>query len=134
MARPVISPMPAVATSVGLPWDVAVDDPVRALAAARAVLGDTFVVDSGEDRYLFTFSPRGVADFYCLPEDRASKAVADWRMLRRKLPDEIFAGRRVLPHQLFGRDDVATYLSNVEGALDATVDELGAAARSTCSR
>ena len=120
-----ISPMPPVAVSVGLPWDVPVDDPVRALAGARMSLGDTFVVDSGEDRFLFTFSPSGVAGFYALPEDRASKGVADWRMLRRKLPEEVFVGRRTLPHALFGRDDVATYLGNVESALAATVDELG---------
>ncbi len=112
---------------MGLPWDVAVDDPVGALAEARRQLGDTFVVDSGDDRYLFTFSAVGVASFYGLPEERASKAVADWRMLRRKLPDEIFAGRRTLPHQLFGRDDVATYLANVEHALESTVEELGEA-------
>ena len=48
-------------------------------------------------------------------------------MLRRKLPDEVFAGRRVLPHQLFGREDVATYLGNVELAIDAAVEELGSA-------
>lgn len=125
MDSPAISPMPPVAATVGLPWDVAVDDPVAALAQARHGLGDTFVVDSGDDRYLFTFSPVGVASFYGLPEDRASKGIADWRMLRRKLPDEIFVGRRTLPHQLFGRDDVATYLTNVEDALDSTVDELG---------
>ena len=65
--------------------------------------------------------------FYALPEDRASKGVADWRMLRRKLPDEMFAGRRILPHQLFGREDVATYLHNVQLALDATFVELGRA-------
>ena len=64
--------------------------------------------------------------FYALPEDRASKGVADWRMLRRKLPDEMFDGRRTLPHQLFGREDVAAYLANVERALDDTVLELGA--------
>jgi cytochrome P450 len=46
-------------------------------------------------------------------------------MLRRKLPDEMFAGRRVLPHQLFGREDVATYLHNVQTALDDTFLELG---------
>ena len=125
MDRPVITPMPPVAEGVGLPWDVAVDDPVAALALARHELGDTFVVDSGDDRYLFTFSPAGVSAFYALPEERASKGVADWRMLRRKLPDEVFAGRRTLPHQLFGRDDVAAYLANVERALDAAVDELG---------
>jgi cytochrome P450 len=88
-------------------------------------VGDTFVVDSGDDRYLFTFSPVGVRAFYGLPEERASKGVADWRMLRRKLPDEIFAGRRTLPHQLFGRDNVAAYLENVTRAVEGTVDELG---------
>jgi cytochrome P450 len=122
---PTISPLPPVASRAGLPWDVAVTDPVAVLAEARDRLGDTFVVDSGDDRYLFTFSPVGVASFYGLPEERASKGVADWRMLRRKLPDEIFVGRRTLPHQLFGRDDVASYLTNVERALDTTVDELG---------
>jgi cytochrome P450 len=125
--RPAIVPMPPVATGVGLPWDVPVDDPISTLAEARRHLGDTFVVDSGADRYLFTFSPAGVVAFYALPEDRASKGVADWRMLRRKLPDEIFAGRRTLPHQLFGRDDVATYLENVDRALQDAVDELGLA-------
>ncbi len=93
MERPAISPMPPVAAAVGMPWDSEVDDPIAALAEARRHLGDTFVVDSGEDRYLFTFSPVGVAAFYGLAEERASKGVADWRMLRRKLPDEIFAGR-----------------------------------------
>ena len=120
-----IAPLPPLAVGVGLPWDVPVDDPVAAIAAARRELGDTFVVDSGDDRYLFTFSPEGVAAFYALPEERASKGVADWRMLRRKLPDEVFVGRRTLPHQLFGRDDVATYLDNVDRALEATVAELG---------
>ncbi len=47
-------------------------------------------------------------------------------MLRRKLPDEIFAGRRVLPASLFRRDDVASYLANLRWALNETVTELGA--------
>jgi cytochrome P450 len=117
--------MPAIATEVRLPWDAVVEDPVAALAQARSRHGDTFVVDSGEDRYLFLFSPAGVAAFYALPEEKASKGMADWRMLRRKLPDEVFVGRRVLPHQLFGREDVATYLRNVELAVAAATDELG---------
>jgi cytochrome P450 len=125
MGVPDIEPMPAIATEVRLPWDAAVEDPVATLARARTRLGDTFVVDSGDDRYLFLFSPFGVAALYALPEERASKGVADWRMLRRKLPDEIFVGRRVLPHQLFGREDVAAYLRNVERAVDAASDELG---------
>jgi cytochrome P450 len=125
MDTPAISPMPPVATSVGLPWDVSIDDPVAALSNVRLALGDSFVVDSGADRYLFVFSPRGVAEFYALPEERASKGVADWRMLRRKLPDEIFAGRRTLPHDLFGREEVVAHLANAERALDASIDELG---------
>ena len=125
MGRPGIEPMPPLAEGVGLPWDVAVADPVAALASARERYGDTFAVDSGEDRYLFTFSARGVASFYALPEDRASKGLADFRMLRRKLPAEIFTGRRILPAQLFRRGDVACYLANLSDALGATAEELG---------
>jgi cytochrome P450 len=115
--RPAITPMPPIAAGVELPWDGLVADPVVALAEARATYGDTFVVDSGSDRYLFTVDPIGVRSFYRLPESKASKGVADWRMLRRKMPDEIFAGRRVLPHDLFARDDVANYLANLQQAL-----------------
>jgi cytochrome P450 len=92
---------------------------------ARATFGDTFVVDSGTDRYLFTFSPTGVAELYRLPEERASKAVADWRMLRRKIPDVLFSGRRTFPHDLFGRSDSANYMANVRSALAQTIAELG---------
>ncbi|RDH76705.1 cytochrome [Mycolicibacterium moriokaense] len=122
------TPSPPVAEGVGLPWDVPVDPNVGAVAAiadARARYGDTFVVDSGDDHYLFTFSATGVESFYALPEELASKGVADYLMLRRKLPDEIFAGRRVLPTSLFRRDDVACYLANLHWALAETVTELG---------
>ena len=125
MERPMIVPMPSVAEGCALPWDAPLSDPVRVLADARRLLGDTFVVDSGEDRYLFTFAPVGVASFYALAEDKASKGVADWRMLRRKLPDQVFEGRRTLPHQLFGREDVSRLLANVDQALDDTIEELG---------
>jgi cytochrome P450 len=120
-----VVPMPPVADGVGLPWDRPVGDAVAAIAEARVRYGETFVIDSGRDRYLFTFSPQGVAAFYGLPEDQASKGVADWRMLRRKLPDEVFVGRRTFPHDLFGRSDAANYLANVHRALDATVAEMG---------
>ncbi|MGK2868423.1 MAG: cytochrome P450 [Mycobacterium sp.] len=113
------------AHGVGLPWDVAVEDGVAAIAAARARHGDTFVVDSGGEHYLFTFSPTGVESFYALPEDVASKGLADYLMLKRKLPEEIFAGRRTLPGSLFRRDDVSSYLSNLDRALHANDDELG---------
>jgi cytochrome P450 len=118
-------PTPPVAEGTGLPWDVTVGDAVAAIAEARARHGDTFAVHSGHDHYLFTFSPDGVESFYALPEETASKGLADYLMLRRKLPDEIFDGRRTLPGSLFRRDDVASYLVNLDQALDQTVAELG---------
>ena len=119
------TPPPPVADGTGLPWDVRVDDAVAAIAAARSQHGDEFIVNSGGENYLFTFSPAGVESFYALPEETASKGVADYLMLRRKLPDEIFVGRRVLPNSLFRRDDVASYLANLHWALNQTVAELG---------
>jgi cytochrome P450 len=124
-------PRPAIAApfaeGTGLPWDVPVGDAVAVIVAARARLGDTFAVESGPDHYLFTFSSAGVESFYALPEEKASKSIADYLMLRRKLPDEIFEGRRTLPSTLFRRDDVASYLTNLDRALDHTSAELGSA-------
>jgi len=122
----VIAPVPP-AADVALPWDGVVPDPVAALAAARAEHGDTFTDVSG--RYLFLFSPEGVRAFYALAEETASKGVADVRMLLRKVPEELFAGRRTLPHELFGRDDVGTYLANLDWALEVTAGELGSEGR-----
>jgi cytochrome P450 len=120
-------PDPPRAETTGLPWDVPVADAVAAIAEARARCGDTFVVESGGDHYLFTFSPTGVESFYALTEETASKGIADFFMLRRKLPDEIFGGRRTLPNTLFRRDDVAAYLTNLDRALEQTRAELGPA-------
>jgi cytochrome P450 len=120
-------PNPPCAEGTGLPWDVPVGDAVATIAAARARHGDTFVVQSGADHYLFTFSRAGVESFYALTEETASKGVADYLMLRRKLPDEIFVGRRTLPNTLFRRDDVASYLANLDRALEQTSAELGPA-------
>jgi cytochrome P450 len=122
--RPAIVPLPPVADAA-LPWDREVDDPVAALATARAACGDTFVVDGPEYPTLFLFSPVGVRSFYALPEAVASKGVADWMMLRRKLPDELFDGRRTMPHELFGRDDVRKYLAQLDAAIDVAFEEMG---------
>src|SRR6201988_4961572 len=97
------------------------------IAAAPARYGDTFVVESGHELYLFTFSCAGVESFYALTEETASKAVADYLMLRRKLPDDIFVARRTLPSTLFRRDDVVSYLANLDRALQQTTTELGPA-------
>jgi cytochrome P450 len=120
-----ISPPPPRA-ALSLPWDDPDQtNPVAALAAARAALGDTFEVESGRDRYLFLFSPAGLRAFYALPENDASKGLADYRMLVRKLPRELFAGVRTLAHDLFGAQDVETYLGHLDHALDLEIAELG---------
>jgi cytochrome P450 len=116
--------MPPIA-EVALPWDRPGMDVVAELGEARRRLGDQFVVDSGDDRYLFVLSPKGVAAFYSLDEAVASKGVADWRMLRRKLPPEVFAGRRTVPHELFARTDVEHYLRQLSWALELAIGELG---------
>ncbi len=125
-----VRPRPPLAVGHGLPWHVPVADAVADIAAARARHGDTFTVEHGRERYLFTFSPTGVESFYALREDVASKGVADYLMLRRKLPDVLFEGRRTLPGTLFGRDDVAGYLSHLDRALDDALVELGPAGTS----
>ncbi len=118
-------PMPPVATTA-LPWDAEVPDPVAALRHARDSCGDTFAVVSGATTYLFLFSPEGVRSFYALPEEHASKGVADWLLLSRKLPEELFDGRRTMPHVLFDRDHVQSYLHQLDWAVDAQYAELGA--------
>lgn len=119
-----ITPAPPVA-DVALPWDRELADPVAALADARARFGDTFVVEGPRYSTLFLFSPEGVRSFYALPEAEASKGVADWMMLTRKLPDELFTGRRTYPGELFGREDVAAYLAQLRAAIDVAFEELG---------
>jgi cytochrome P450 len=122
-----ISPAPPRAT-LTLPWDdAAADDPVAALARARDELGDTFSVVSGRDEYLFVFSADALRAFYALPERDASKGIADYRMLVRKLPEELFAGVRTMAHDLFGAQDVETYLGHLDHALDFEVGDLGGA-------
>jgi len=117
--------MPPVA-AMAMPWDADVPDPTTALAAARSEHGDTFAIVSGKTTYLFVFSPEGVRSFYALPEERASKGVADWLLLSRKLPSELFEGRRTLPHELFDRERVVSYLAQLDWAIDEQCAEMGA--------
>ncbi len=119
-----ISPPPPLGRAA-MPWDVSVADPVAAIGADREALGDTFAIDSGEQSYLFVFSPQGVQSFYAVTERDASKAIADWRMLRRKVPDELFQGRRTLPGELFNRKATTEYLDNARAAMQDQCRELG---------
>ncbi len=119
-----ITPSPPVA-DVALPWDESSADPVAALAEARERVGDTFVVEGPRYPTLFVLSPDGVRSFYALPEAEASKGVADWMMLTRKLPDELFFDRRTNIADLFGREDVAAYLAQLDAAVAVAFEELG---------
>lgn len=116
--------MPPVAP-LAMPWDGNVANPIAAFAAVRADLGDTFAIEAPDTTYLFLFSPAGVREFYAVPEAVASKGIADWQMLRRKLPDELFLDRRTFPHDLFARDDVTAYLATVRDVLASTRVGLG---------
>ncbi len=111
--------------AIALPWDAAVDDPIGLIASARAEHGDTFVVQSDAGQWWFVFGPVGVRSFYALEEQAASKGVADWQMLRRKLPDEIFVGRRTLPHDLWSRHATQGYLRSLDEAIDVAFAEMG---------
>ena len=122
---PAVVPEPPHA-AITFPWDDAgAPDPVEALAAARRAHGDTFLVDSGTDRYLFVFAPAALTSFYALEERVASKGLADYRMLLRKLPDELFLERRTFAHDLFGAQEVEGYLDHLDVAIARQVAELG---------
>ncbi|MEM7140302.1 MAG: cytochrome [Actinomycetota bacterium] len=111
--------------SARLPWDEPVDDPVGAIAADRAALGDTFAVESGDMTYLFVFSPDGVRAFYDIAEDVASKGIADMRMLSRKVPVDLFFDRRTIPHDMFTRSLAEAYVANVDAARVHEIGVLG---------
>lgn len=100
-------------------------DPVAFLARCRERLGDTFRVRFFGHEVLFVFSPEGVRSLWAAPEAELSKGFADYEMIRAKVPDELFAGRRTRPHDLFSRDDVAEYRKNVEAAVAAELEGLG---------
>ena len=100
---PAIEPHPPRAPG-HLPWAGSgislLRDPTGFFASARERVGDTFAVDAFGYRLLCVFSPEGVKNLWALPEERASKGAADFALLRHKVPTELFAGRRTMPHDL----------------------------------
>ncbi|MGZ4755560.1 MAG: cytochrome P450 [Acidimicrobiia bacterium] len=125
MLQPFVDPAPPEA-DITFPWDDPdAADPVLALVRSREEHGDTFQVRSGRDRFLFVFSPRALSELYALPENVASKGLADYRMLLRKLPKELFADRRTFAHDLFGAQEVEGYLGHLDTAIDRQIEELG---------
>ncbi len=127
-ARPSVEPMPPRVGGL-VPWLGAgralTQDPTAFFVRCREQHGDTFVVDAFGYRLFCVFSPMGVHALWRLPEEQASKALADLTLLSHKVPIELFEGRRTLPHDLFARDDVETYLENLRNAVAFELDDLG---------
>ncbi|MEM7136437.1 MAG: SCP2 sterol-binding domain-containing protein [Myxococcota bacterium] len=127
-APPAIAPMPAHVRGK-IPWIGAGHtlsrNPTAFFQHCRERHGDTFVVDAFGYRLFCLFSPAGVRTLWRLPEEDASKALADLTLLSHKVPIELFEGRRTLPHDLFGRDDVEVYLDHLRGSVDAELAALG---------
>jgi cytochrome P450 len=125
---PAVAPMPPRARG-GLPWVGAgvrlLRDPTAFFRDTRAALGDTFVVDAFGHRLFCVFSAAGVRALYALAEDVASKGFADYLLLRHKVPDELFVGRRTFPHDLFGNQETEGYLDSIEEAVRLQLAELG---------
>ena len=127
---PAVEPMPPHATGP-IPWLGAglglLRDPTAHLTALRARHGDTFVLDGLGYRLFFVFSPAGVRALYAAPEHEASFGLATFELvLKRKIPFELAAGRRNLPHDLFKNPDVETYLGHLERAVAFEIEALGA--------
>ena len=103
-------------------------NPTEFMRGARAALGDTFIIDAFGYRLFCVFSAAAVRQLYALPEGQASFGLATYELvLKHKVPPELLAGRRNFPHTLFGRQEVEDYLDNLEAAVQAHIDELGAA-------
>ena len=127
-SRPAVDTMPPRAGQA-VPWLGAgralTHDPTAFFTRCRERFGDTFVVDAFGYRLFCVFSPSGVRNLWRLPEEQASKALADLTLLSHKVPTELFEGRRTLPHDLFARDDIEAYLENLRTAVEFELDDLG---------
>jgi cytochrome P450 len=100
-------------------------DPTAFFRRARARHGDTFVADAFGYRMVCVFSAEGVRSLYALEEKDASFGLATYRLIRFKMPEELLMGRRVTPHQLFGRQLTETYLTALDDAMTLELAALG---------
>jgi cytochrome P450 len=123
---PAVDPLPP-RVAATLPWVGAgfalLRHPTAFFARARTRHGDTFLVDAFGRRLFCVFSAAGVRRLYELPEADASKGLADFALLRLKIPDELVIGRRMRPHDLFGGEEVESYLDAVRAAVALEVAE-----------
>jgi cytochrome P450 len=130
---PAVEPLPPRAPG-RVPWvrsgAALLRDPTAFFARSRERHGDTFLVDAFGYRLFCVFSPAGVRALYALPEREASFGLATYELvMRHKLPLELVAGRRARPHDLFGSQEVESYLGHLEEAVARQIGELGASGR-----
>lgn len=117
---PVVRGLPRVGAGLPLLWD-----PTAFFRRARARHGDTFVTDAFGFRLLCLFSGEGVRSLYAQQEKDASFGLATYRLIKFKMPEQLLVGRRVTPHQLFGRELTETYLTALDDAMTAELSGLG---------
>lgn len=117
---PVVRGLPRVGAGLPLLWD-----PTAFFGRARRRHGDTFVADAFGFRMLCLFSAEGVRSLYALEEKDASFGLATYSLIRFKMPEDLLFGRRVTPHQLFGRELTETYLDALDDAMTAELQVLG---------
>jgi cytochrome P450 len=126
---PDVSPMPA---RIGgpLPWVGAAPgllrNPTGWFSHQRDRHGDTFTADALGHRFFCVFGPVGVASLYAVAEREASFGLATYTMVSTKVPEELFSEIRNPPHKLFGNQKVEGYLRNLDAAMAAEIEALGA--------
>jgi cytochrome P450 len=127
-SAPLVTPAPPVAGG-GLPGVghlvPFLRNPTTFLAAQRARLGDTFLLEVAGFTLFCVFGPVGLRSLYALAEDDASFGEATRTLLGLKLPPELQAGDLAMFQHLFNRERMESYLAHIDAAVDDTIAELG---------
>lgn len=117
-------PLPWLGGGLGL-----LRNPTAFMAAQRAALGDTFLLDAFGHRLFCVFSPEGVGSLYAQPEEQASFGLATYTLIKAKVPIELLLGRRNHPKSLFGSAKVESYLGTLDDAVAQEIGRLGPSGR-----
>ena len=115
-----VSGLPRVGAGLPLLWD-----PTAFFSRQRRRHGDVFWAEAFGFRMLCLFDPEGVRSLYAVEEKQASFGLATYTLIKFKMPEELLFGRRVTPHQLFGRELTETYVGALHDAMTAETDCLG---------
>jgi cytochrome P450 len=100
-------------------------NPTAFLTAARARVGDAFLLELFGFKLFFVFSPAGLRSLYELPEDVASFTEATRTLIGLKLPAEMLTGDMNLFRHLFTAERMEGFLAQMNAAAQDAVDGLG---------